>query len=391
MPVAKVGTHSKAIAGLLVAAGMLAAGGMLALRPGDGAAARLDGPKVSRGFVVSWFHMTAYSQDSDCPQGLNLPADRLFARIYRELGKSPAEVAKRVAEFPSGPGIAEAANRGRIDGKPVNVYRYPEAVPDPQIKTVLGGKAFGFDLDNNPSTGGFVEPVTGQPGIDDQLYRAFGCFGTMRGVPPARPTTPSVAWDVIRDHSPAWVMEITGLDDVRNDPDIEIGIYRAYEPVARNAQGESQADLTFRIDPTPRLQNRVHGHIKDGVLESDPFDFTMLGDPYAMVEYEFHEAHLRLTPTEDGGLKGILGGYHPWLPIYTSYALAGAAFEVNLSLDLPGMYYALKKMADADPDPATGQNRQISATYAMELIPAYLRHSDDTAARPLAQATEPAR
>lgn len=384
MPQALGRTRSRVIAAAILAACMLAAG----LAATDKPAPR---PKATKGYVVSWFHMTAFSQDSDCPQGLNLPADLLFARIYKELGKSPAEIAKRVAEFPSGPGIAEAANRGRIGAKPANVYRFPESVPDPQIKTVQGGKAFGFDLDNNPATGGFTEPVTGQPGIDDQLYRAFGCFGTMRGVPPARPTTPSVAWDVIRDHSPAWVMEIIGLDDPKNDPEVEVGIYRAVEPVARNAQGEPQASFTFRIDPTPRLQNRVRGRVKDGVLETDAFDFTMLGDPYAMVEYNFHKARLRLALTDDGGLKGILGGYHEWLPIYTAYALAGAAFEVNLSLDLPGMYHALKKLADADPDPATGQNRQISATYAMELIPAFLLRDPPGNSSPLAQVTERSR
>ena len=40
-----------------------------------------------------------------------------------------------------------------------------------------------------------------------------------------------------------------------------------------------------------------------------------------------------------------------------------------------GLYWALKKMADSDPDPKTGQNRYISATWRMEAVPAYLANA----------------
>jgi len=40
------------------------------------------------------------------------------------------------------------------------------------------------------------------------------------------------------------------------------------------------------------------------------------------------------------------------------------------------MYHALKKMADANPDPATGQNRDISSTFRMEAVPSYLASAD---------------
>jgi hypothetical protein len=40
--------------------------------------------------------------------------------------------------------------------------------------------------------------------------------------------------------------------------------------------------------------------------------------------------------------------------------------------DAIGLYHAIKKMADADPDPKTGQNRSISTTFRMEALPAYL-------------------
>ena len=44
--------------------------------------------------------------------------------------------------------------------------------------------------------------------------------------------------------------------------------------------------------------------------------------------------------------------------------------------DCVGQYRLLKKLADYDPDPATGQNRKISLTYRMEAVPAYLATED---------------
>jgi len=44
--------------------------------------------------------------------------------------------------------------------------------------------------------------------------------------------------------------------------------------------------------------------------------------------------------------------------------------------DPVGFYWSLKKLADNDPDPATGQNRRISTTWRMQAVPAFLAHVD---------------
>ena len=53
----------------------------------------------------------------------------------------------------------------------------------------------------------------------------------------------------------------------------------------------------------------------------------------------------------------------------------GPVNELNLSIDAPGIYYAMKKLADAYPD-STGQNQYISASYIIEAIPAFVSHPD---------------
>ena len=327
----------------------------------------------TRSYVVSWFYLTANSTDNDCAGGLNPTGDKTFARILKELGKSPAEIENLVEGFPftmTGPLISQ---RGKVDGKPVNVYVNPTSVQDPLIHTVIGHSGYGFDLDGKESTGGFVDPETGARGVDDQVIRAIGCFTAMRALPPARPGFPSIQWDTTRDQMPAWLVEVGGIDNPQSDDDVSVSLYRAVEPIIRNALGEPQADLTFRIDPDPRIQNKVHGKIQNGVLTTEVFSFFMSGDPFAMPEYELKKARIRLTIKPDG-VKGVVGGYQPWEPIYFSYAIAGALHESGLSLDIPGIYYALRSLADADPDAKTGQNMSISATYLIEAIPAYIEH-----------------
>ena len=43
------------------------------------------------------------------------------------------------------------------------------------------------------------------------------------------------------------------------------------------------------------------------------------------------------------------------------------------SIDAPGIYYALKKLADFEPD-ANGQNQYISSYYTIEAVPAFITH-----------------
>src|SRR5271155_4532056 len=46
----------------------------------------------TRGYVVSWFTVAMYSEDGDCPDGLNPTLNQMYSKILRESGKSPAEI-----------------------------------------------------------------------------------------------------------------------------------------------------------------------------------------------------------------------------------------------------------------------------------------------------------
>ena len=330
----------------------------------------------TRGYAVSWFYMAAASQDDDCPGGTNPLSEAMVRKIMADQGKTEAEINDKLKEFPNN--LRDIVfMRGRVNGQPANVYINPTSVPDPNIKTAQGHVAYGFNLDGKIGPNDFVDPQTHEQGVDDMLYRVLGCFVTQRGTGGERPTYPAIQWDMTRDQMPAWIIEVSGIARDANgkikDGDVEVGFYRGTGPVTRNAAGDPQDDMSFTVDSNPRVQNLVHASMRGGTLTTDPFEFYMIQDPFAVTEYHFKQTRIRLTLNDDGTAKGVLGGYEPWLPVYESFALGGSTNELNLSIDTPGIYYALKKLADAYPD-ASGQNQYISSSYIIEAVPAFVSH-----------------
>ncbi len=330
----------------------------------------------TRGYSVSWFYMAAESQKDDCPDGTNPLSDVMVKQFLVDMGKTPAEITELFKDYPNNL-YGALYMRGKRDGKPVNVYANPTSVPDPNIKTARGHVAYGFNLDGKDGPNDFVDPQTGEHGVDDMLYRAVGCFITQRASGGTRATWPAIEWDMTRDQMPAWLIEVSGIersaDGKIKDGDVKVGFYRATAPVTRNAAGDPQADMSFAVDTNPRTQNLVHASMHNGTLTTDPFEFYLIQDPFGVAEYHFKQTRVRLTLNDDGSAKGTLGGYEPWLPIYHSFALGGSTNELNLSVNTPGIYYALKKLADAYPD-ASGQNQFISASYTIEAVPAFVSH-----------------
>ena len=96
-----------------------------------------------------------------------------------------------------------------------------------------------------------------------------------------------------------------------------------------------------------------------------------------MPEYYWTHARVKLKMSDDGSLKGILGGYHDWYAIYWVYASSGWVDEHSESLDMPALWYSLKRNADADPDAKTGENKSISTAYEVEAVPAFVIHNED--------------
>ena len=330
-----------------------------------------------RGFAVSLFVPAVYSQDDDCPEGKNPNASGMLHRILKDQGMPEAEIQKILLaqDFNARKYDSLATFRGRINGKPVNVYRHPLSVPDPKIKLMKTKYSLGFNLDGREDENDFIDPQTGEKGVDHETSRVFGCFDRVRGTPENPPANASVRWGY-STYGRAWLVEVKGIDDVQNDADVEVSVYRSVQPLARLGE-VPQAYMTYKVDADPRMQhNRFRGQIKNGLFVSDsPIDFFMLtNDPRIPPEFHFAQARLRLSFNPDGSVEGFIGGFLPITMIYLPHADYGGNGEFNSGIDYPGIYYAMRRLADTDIDaePKTGARMRISTTYQIRGVPAHL-------------------
>jgi hypothetical protein len=332
----------------------------------------------TKSFVVSYFYDANFSDGkSDCPAGLNISAIDFYRRDLAKAGHSHDEIEAALKDFPGEGGLKQpwvplVVTRG--NGKD-NVYAHPETMADPGEIEVTGKYSYGFNLDGKgaASPSKFEDPDTHEQGVNNGLYKSMGCIRSYRGLPPpGRPSLPENLWDVLRDVMPAWLITVTAPDGFNKDGPVTVTWDRALERITRDASGAvAQADMTYQIDPDPRSHNELKGSIKGNVVTIEPADFNMVLDPYLQPEIRMAKTHLRLTIAADGSVRGVLGGYQPWSTIYYGMADQGHIKEYAGSINIPALYYALKRNADYDPDPKTGENRQISSAYTIEAVPAF--------------------
>ena len=343
----------------------------------------------SRSYVVTWFAAATHSEDGDCVGGLNPKLDEQYAKDLRAQGKSGAEVEalmKNYSEYDergwdSTSVRALMNNRARVNGAVANAFAHPAAVPDPHLRSVTGGKAYGFNLDGRGAAdkASFEDPQTHEKGIDNQMTRALGCIDPFRGTLENDGAFWLFMWMAEKDSTPAWLLKLSG-EDLSHDGPVTITLTRALDVPKFNGDGSARADMTYREDPDPRIaHNTFKGEIKNNVVTiTEPQGALHLArDQLTFPNFDLRNFHVRLTMTPEGDIGGLLGGYQPIEQIYFALGQGGLAAEGNYSPELPGIYYLLRNLADADPDPKTGQNWSISTTYHIKAVPAFIVPAKD--------------
>jgi hypothetical protein len=325
----------------------------------------------TRSYAVNMFVLATIASKANCPDGLNPLSDVFYKTELRRLGKTPAEIEKLMEDFPSGGYVPLITNRGSIDGKPANIYAYPWSQPDPKLIPVKGKDGFGFNLDGKDGPKDFIDPDTKERGVDNGIWRALGCIHNFHVSLPDFANRSYAQWDGTRDTSGAWLIQITA-DNWKNDDNVTIVIDKAIDVIERDANGNTMRNMTFRVDPSSRSRSVAHGKIVNGMLKTDPFTMHFVADPGVMPELHLDKAQMRVTFREDGSIKSYLGGYYDWVAYYWSHAQGGWTTEHASGVDMAGLYYGLKKFADFDPDPKTGEFRAISGTWMLDAVPAYI-------------------
>ncbi len=329
----------------------------------------------SRGYIIDWFATATNAADYkvNCPENRNGGVMSWLRRDMIEAGYAAPEADKILTSVVGDMDLPQDVatrifTRAKVNGRNVNVRSYPEAVPDPQIETVTGKYAHGFDLGGANRANKFIDPDTKQP-VDNQLWRAVGCTATFRADPPKKSYYEGNIWDnnLYEELVPHWALQISG-EDLSKDGKVKVVLSRTTRELLRDAAGQFLKNASYVIDPSPDSHNVLAGEIKNGILTIEPADIRLRGFIYG--EIALRNAHMRMW-FEDDKVVGYWGGYMPWLPFAYAYCV-----EPGSASDCTGIYHAVKRLADASPDPATGHNTEISSTFRIEAVPAYLLDTD---------------
>lgn len=323
----------------------------------------------TRGYAISFVHMATYAEQGNCPNGGNGATTEIHLKVLMDEGKTREQALKTIVGHDR---KVDFDHRGHLYGQEgLTIGDFPTSVPDDHIETVQGAgpghHAYGFNLAGRDTPDSFEDPDTHEL-VQNQLWRAYGCFSTYEykdlRIPPY---SEGITWDTAMDSMPAWLVSISG-SDLSKDGDVTVSFDRSLDILMRDRNGKVLEGSSYTIDPDPRNHNVFKGHIKDHIVTIEPGTFFMQGESQFIALLRFTNTHLRLKLASDGSLSGIIGGYEPWLDYWYFCAIRG---EDDSEIDIPGAYYALRRLADAAPD-ATGQNTAISAAYYLEAEPVFV-------------------
>lgn len=344
----------------------------------------LSAPWV-RGFVVDNYEPAFYyggrsgteEPGTDCPKGTIPILD--YKTVLKTSWRTNAEVEKLtlpVSAGGEGERVVSPAMQHRGFRRDIDSYVNPFTAPDAGMQQVTGKIAEGFDLDRNTDSGGFISPG-GERGIDNAFYRAWGCIMSYRGTP-YHAYLSQRANDKMLDGLYTMVVRLSGNADPMNDDNVTFEIAYSPDHVVKDPLGNLVRDVSFRMVKSAQY-TKLKARIRGGVLETEQADVRMPAFSWGETnrgEVLFQKGRLRLTLNKDDGLSGLVGGYRDWRDVYNKDTFnvpsGGATRETYYHQNQISMYYALKRNADAMPDPKTGRNTAISAAYRFTARPAFV-------------------
>jgi hypothetical protein len=344
----------------------------------------LSAPWV-RGFVVDNYEPAFYyggrggteEPGTDCPKGTIPILD--YKTVLNTGWRTNAEIEKitlPVSAGGEGERAVSPAMQHRGFRRDIDSYINPFTAPDAGMQQVTGKIAEGFDLDGNAASGGFISPG-GERGVDNAFYRAWGCIMSYRGTP-YHAYLSQRANDKMQDGLYTMVIRLSGNADPMNDDNVTFEIAYSPDHVVKDPLGNLVRDVSFRVVKTAQY-SKLKARTRNGVLETEQADVRMPAFSWGETnrgEVLFQKGRLRLTLNKDDGLSGLVGGYRDWRDVYNKDTFnvpsGGATRETYYHQNQISMYYALKRNADAMPDPKTGRNTAISAAYRFTAKPAFV-------------------
>lgn len=325
------------------------------------------------GLVLIGRHVAMYETPGakqECPEGFQFDS---ISDNFRAQFPSQAEQQAQ---------IARCGSRDNRGPNCENVFYEPSAVSDPlPFREVKSPIAYGMNLDG--TLDGHATATTcshqkfqspnGDIGIDNQFYRVTGCEKAWRKDGVYDDYSNRV--ELIERLAGRVLVEVSGVENERNDPSVDVTIYKGKDHLLKDSTSHIQPWLSQRIDERfPQYVQHLRGKIIDGVLITEPFDVRLPIIVLSTIgELQLKEMRLRLTLTPSGA-NGLMAGYHDIDQWWMFYSRAANNINAGYAVSPPSKYEALHRLADGRKNPNTGQCTAISAAYQVEFVRAFIIH-----------------
>jgi hypothetical protein len=309
------------------------------------------------GYVITTAHWAVYQTTdakAECPDGRNL--------------SGPREQFK--AEFPNGGTVADThLKREAASWFPRD---HEDKFPFHEAK---GKISYGLNLDGQVGPNDFTSPQ-GDPGVDNQLYRAIGCLNHFRG---PDGVIHFFSNKFLRDFNyNRTLIELTSVDSLANDDDVDVAIYRGVDRLMTDATGDTiMPGGTQRIDARfgKKFERHTKGKIVGGVLVTDPTDaywpWATFDDVPGTHFIRAMRLSLKLAPESAGG---VLGGYMDVDAWYNQMITAWSTHHLSYGqVTAPSLYRVLRRLADGYPD-KDGANTAISGAINVTFAQVFIQH-----------------
>lgn len=309
------------------------------------------------GFVMTDLFWSVYQTPDakeECPRGFNDGPREQFEQLYpnyRALTVSQTQLRQEMQTW------------------------HPDAEPDGfAFLEVEGSRSWGLDLDAEVSAEDFTHP-DGTPGIDNQVYRAVGCIIGFRGPDGVEFIFQNKA--ILDERYNRMMIELSDVDSLVNDDSVRVHLYRGMDRLLTDATGQRVVPGgTQRIDWRwgKSLVRETRGRIVDSVLSTEPIPEVVIPWMNLSVpsQHVIRDLRFQLTLTPQGA-TGLVAGYADVDHWYFQLIRNDSTHHLsNGQISGISLYKALRRLADAYPDPITGANTAISTALDVKMTQVFV-------------------
>ena len=340
---------------------LVATSTVMALGVGSALAEEMPLKNRSIAYVLTNDHWATFATADgklECPDGVNDGPREEYAKLFPNDGKvrriQDTEL-KREAEiwFPA--------------------LSSDDGIPFKESKSKV---AKGLNLDGKIGPNDYESPE-GEKGIDNQFNRALGCVDAYR--------PGNALYDLHNRYMQFFnwgrmLIEITNVDNLTNDDDVTVTLYKARDPMLTDGTGNEYLPYgTQRIDERwgKKFTSVSHGKIVNGVLTTDGADMRFTHnyyfDDFGIALIKGAKFKLNVLPDQ---ANGIVAGY---VDIESFIRMENGGLGSHSSSygrqAMAANYRALYRVADGYPD-ANGKNTAVSGAKELTFKQVYIKRAE---------------